>query len=124
MPDEGNFNMIGGMTADFTAIINNDIGVSITYTPVVTTQRGMDTLRTDGTPATRQGVIFLKERQYSNLDEGFFENADAVLLGESTDTYTRDSKVTYGTIVYRIKNMTESFIYGNVMATKIDMVKL
>lgn len=123
MPDDSNFNMIGGMTDDFTSVITNDIGVSFTYTPVVTTQRGMNSVRTEGTAVTRYGILLLKSRDYANMEEGFFENAEAVLIGKGTDTYVRDSKVTYGTMVYLVKNINEAFIYGNIMAVKVDLVK-
>lgn len=123
MPDDTNFNMSSGMTDDFTNIINDDIGVTISYTPVVTTQRGTNTVRTDGTAANRTAMIFLKGRSYKGLDEGFFEDADVVMLGKSTETYTRDSKVSFGNETYLVKNYTESFIYGNVLVSKIDLVK-
>jgi len=125
--ETNNFNIIDGMTDDINSIISNDIGVAISYTPVVTTTYGADQVsRVDGTTATRYVILYLSGQKYTNLDEGFFLDSDAVAFGKNSESYTRDSKITYGGVTYRIKNITNEVQDGaGLFFTKrIDMVRI
>lgn len=127
MTETNNFNIIDGIKDDINSIIDNDIGVAVTYTVVTTTTYGADQVsRTDGTPTTRYVILYLAGQKYTNLDEGFFMDSDAIAFGKTTDTYTRDSKISYDGHVYRIKNLPKGVHAGsNLFFTqKIEMVRI
>jgi len=127
MVDDTNINVIDGMTDDINSVIENDIGVSVTYTPVVTTTYGADQVsRVDGTTETRSIILYIAGQKYTNLNDGFFLDSDAVAFVKKTESYTRDSKITYGSVTYRIKNVLNGVQGGSgLMFTKrLDLVRV
>ena len=111
---------------DWEEMISDELGVSITYTPVTTTQRGMDTVRTEGTAESRTVIIYLAGINYPGLTEGFFTDVDAVIIGKSSETWARDSKVVLGSYTYRVKNIADYLISstGTSVAYKVDLVRI
>jgi hypothetical protein len=119
-------NTFDSVQDDFDSIIDNDCGVSVTYTPVTTTQRGMDSVRTEGTPVTRNVIIYLAGQSYEGLTEGFFTDVDAVAIGKSGESWTRDGKIAFGSYTYLIKNISEYIVTGTGMSIglKLDLVRI
>ena len=127
MVETNNFNIIDGIIDDVDSIIDNDIGIQITYTPVTITTYGADQVnRVDGTPVTRYIILYLAGQKYVNLDEGFFMDSDAVGFGKTSDTYARDSKISYGGNIYRIKNLPKGVHVGGGLffTQRIEMVRI
>jgi len=128
MVDDTNLQIVNGMIDDFESLIDNDVGVTVTYTPVTTIQYGADgTEREEGTSESRVGIIYISTERYENLPEGFFEDTDAVMLAKKGDTYVRDGKIEYGGNTYRIKNVGDMLWHpgsGTRFGTKLYLVKV
>jgi hypothetical protein len=95
-------NFTGGATVFANHVFPN-FEKTLTRTPVTKTNKstGVETL-TDGTPASITGILFRKEDNYSQEFAGLIQNADAVLLVETTQTLNKEDKIAYNSENYRV----------------------
>jgi len=93
---------ISKLRSDFSNLMSNEIQVSVTRTPVTRTNKGFSVSRSDGTPASLNGIFYLKGRVYSNMPEGWLENCDALILVSYDATINKEDEITYGNNNYRV----------------------
>ena len=127
MVDDNNLSIIDGMLDDVASVIDNDIGITVVYTPVTTVTYGADGVaRNDGTPANRSIILYIGGQTYTNLPEGFFLDSDSVAFAKTTDAYVRDGKITYGDVIYRIKNIISGVHSGAglLFTQRLDLVRI
>ena len=97
-----------------------DLGVSITRTPVTKTTdtlTGDETL-TDGSTETFTGYIIRKIQNYKLEKLGLVEVGDGLLVTKAAQTLTKDDKIAYDGITYRIDNIVNREI-GTTKVIKI-----
>jgi hypothetical protein len=81
---------------------------TITRTAVTKTtsnSSGVETL-TEGSTNTILGALFRKEDAWSQDKMALFQNADAILLIQLTETLNKDDKITYDSENYRVDKIT------------------
>ena len=120
----GDLDWFDGITDDFNSIIDNDLGLTVSYTPVTTTQYGNSTTRANGTAANRSIFLYLAGQSYAMLPEGFFKDSDAVALVKGNESWVRDSIVTYANNEYIVKNVTQFHLPGanTCFYKRVDLV--
>ena len=79
---------------------------SLTYTPVVKNTNNVtgDETFTEGTSTTIKGVFYRKDDIWNIKRFGEMQGADAIMLIKTSQTVTRNSKITFDSKDYRIKN--------------------
>lgn len=108
------------MTVTSSDFINGplaDLGVSVTYTPVTTTQHnitGQDEF-SDGSTSTIT-VVFENANQKYSLDKaGLTQGADARMFCKDTQTIRRNDKITYNSHTYRVENVSKRYFKDQAM---------
>ncbi len=103
-------------TASKTAWDNNVFGnfsKTVTRTPVTRVEdnvSGSETF-TEGTPDTAYlAVFFRKEDDWAQEHAGLFENADAVMLIKTSQTVSKDDKITFDGEDYRVEKVTMRYL--------------
>jgi len=78
---------------------------SLTYTVVTKTLNNVtgDETLTEGSATTLKGVFYRASDVWNIKRFGEMQGADAKLIIKTTDTVTRNSKITFDSIDYRIK---------------------
>ena len=93
--------------AGFITMINK-FSKTLTRTAVTKTtsnSSGVETL-TDGSTNTILGALFRKEDAWSQDKMALFQNADAILLIQLTETLNKEDKITYDSETYRVDKIT------------------
>lgn len=99
--------------AGFITMINK-FSKTLTRTAVTKTtsnSSGVETL-TDGSTNTILGALFRKEDAWSQDKMALFQNADAILLIQLTETLNKEDKITYDSETYRVDKITTRRLGG------------
>ena len=96
--------MVGGIeSGDFINIPLNDIGVTVSRTPVTkTTGFSGDETLTDGSPENITAVFLRRTDTWKMSAEGLRQDADGYIMVAPTQTLNRDDKITYDSETYRV----------------------
>lgn len=102
-----NFN---SMKAGWDKNVFDNFKKSLTRTPVTKTNDNVsgDETLSDGTPdTTYEGVLYRKEDEWAQDKVGLFQGADAVLLVKTTQSLSKNDKITYDSEIYRVESIKD-----------------
>jgi hypothetical protein len=94
--------------SDFTNGPINDLGVSVTYTPVTVVENNItgEKETTDGTSSTIT-VVFENTNQKYSLDKaGLTEGANARMFCDKDQSISRNDKITHQSNTYRVETVS------------------
>ena len=97
--------MVVARSDDFVNNALRDFGVTVSRTPVTTTQTSNgDEVQSDGTPANITAVFHKKKPSYEQTEEGLMKIENGYVMVAPTQALNKNDKITYQGETWRCLN--------------------